>query len=181
MRLWNEACEVYATLIGGGRLQAKPTNLFVRDGEAVFLQGYRIGWRVIITFTHDEIVMALGAEYYYQRSVHAAEEIRRSKIDEVLWGVGSYLTDQRLIIMTSRQTTSLWHRDLISVDSNFDEAGARVPDEFNVAYDGHRPQAIIGPASLRLAISLAWAAGGAGALHNPVFAPVAAAVSGDPR
>lgn len=179
-RLWNEACEVYATLVDGGRLPVEPTDLFVRDGETVFLQGYDIGWRVLISFTSDEIVMALGAENYYQRSAHASHAIR-SMIEDELWGVASYLTDQRLIIMTDRQITSLWHRDLIAVHGNFDEVGALVPDEFNVAYDGHRPQAIIGPASLRLAISLAWAAGGAGALHNPVFAPVAAAVSAGPR
>ncbi|MFC0041332.1 hypothetical protein [Actinomadura rayongensis] len=175
-RLWNESCEIYATLIDGGSLPIEPTTLFVRDDEVVFLHDYDIGWRTVVSFTPDEIIMALGAERYYQRSAYAVQEIRSVLHDEH-WGVTSYLTDQRLIIMSSRKNVSLWHSDLIAIHGNLDDAGALLPDEFNLAYDGHRPYTLLGPTSLRLAISLAWAAGGANALDNQVFAPVAAAVS----
>ncbi|KAB2352261.1 hypothetical protein [Actinomadura rudentiformis] len=179
-QLWNDACAVYATLIDGGDLPVQATQLFVGEGEKVFLQDYYVGWRTSITLTYDEIIMALGAENFYQRSDFASQAIQSTFQDD--YGmVTSHLTDQRLIIMTAPQTRSLWHRDLIAINGRLNEAGNLVPEEFNVAYDGHRPQTIYGPAALGLTISLAWAAGGAHALQNPVFGPVAAAVSAGPR
>lgn len=169
---WQNACQLYQHLSGGGELAVLPPTLRLDPGEAAFAD---MGVGVASFFAYDraETTQMLGPFLHTKNLSREIHDLMTPR-----WRGHStlrcVLTDQRLLVH-NESWQSLWHQYLMELKGHASEW------TYVLEYEESIPLMLFGPPSSFLVIMLAWVTYGQEGLALPAFAPIAAAVADNIR